>query len=177
MQPERPNLGSIGWYAVRTKAKHEKSVAAHLQGKDIVQFLPLYQSWHRSGGRIQSVQLPLFKGYVFCRFDPLDRLPILITPGVSFILGRGKEPEPVPDSEVEYIRASCESGLPITPWPYIELGERVRVELGPLQGVEGVFVKEKKTCRLVVSVQMLQRAVAVEVERDWVRPVLQRDYR
>ena len=62
MQPERPNLGSIGWYAVRTKAKHEKSVAAHLQGKDIVQFLPLYQSWHRSGGRIQSVQLPLFKG-------------------------------------------------------------------------------------------------------------------
>lgn len=159
------------WYALRTKPKHEKCVAEHLEGKGYEQFLPLYQSWHRSSGRLQRVLLPLFKGYLFCRFDPSQRLPILITPGVYIIVGRGKEPEPIPDEEIARIQTSCTSGLQVTPWPYLERGDLVRVECGPLQGLEGIFVNEKNTCRLVVSVEMLQRSVAVEVDREWVRPI------
>jgi transcriptional antiterminator NusG len=162
---------SASWYAVQTRPKHEKSVSAYLEGKGYEQLLPLYQSWHRSSGRMKGVLLPLFKGYLFCRFDPLRRLPILITPGVSSIVGRGREPEPIPSAEIGQIQASCASGLQITPWPYLERGDLVRVECGPLQGVEGVFITEKNTCRLIVSVEILRRSVAVEVDRNWVRPV------
>jgi len=145
-----------------------------LAGKGYEQLLPLYQSWHRSSGRMKGVLLPLFKGYLFCRFDPLRRLPILITPGVSSIVGIGREPEPIPGEEIARIQASCASGLQITPWPYLERGDRVRVECGPLQGVEGIFVNEKNVWRLVVSVEILRRSVAVEVDRDWVRPIATR---
>ena len=162
------------WFAVQTKPKHEKSVSAYLEGKGYAQLLPLYQSWHRSSGRLRGVLLPLFKGYLFCRFDPFRRLPILITPGVSSIVGIGREPEPIPSEEIQRIQTSCASGLQITPWPYLERGDVVRVECGPLQGVEGIFVNEKSTSRLVVSVQILRRSVAVEVDRDWVRPIAPR---
>lgn len=165
------NSPAAAWFAVQTKPKHEKSVSRFLEGKGYEQLLPLYQSWHRSSGRLQGVLLPLFKGYTFCHFDPLHRLPILMTPGVSGIIGRGRAPEPIPTEEITRIRESCASGLQIMPWPYLERGDLVRVECGPLQGVEGFFVHEKNTSRLVVSVQILRRSVAVEVDRNWVRPV------
>ena len=168
------NAGVAHWYALQTRPKHEKSVSALLEGKGYEQVLPVYQSWHRSSGRMQRVLLPLFKGYLFCRFDPYRRLPILITPGVSSIVGRGREPEPIPTEEVARIQASCASGLEVTPWPYLERGDLVRVECGPLQGVEGIFISEKNTCRLVLSVEMLRRSVAVEVDRDWVQPIAMR---
>ncbi|MGO4883103.1 MAG: transcription termination/antitermination protein NusG [Bryobacteraceae bacterium] len=159
------------WFAVQTKPKHEKSVSRLLEGKGYEQLLPLYQSWHRSSGRLKGVLLPLFKGYTFCQFDPIHRLPILMTPGVSGIIGRGREPEPIPREEIAQIQASCASGLQVTPWPYLERGDLVRVECGPLQGIEGIFVNEKNTSRLVVSVQILRRSVAVEVDRNWIRPI------
>jgi transcription antitermination factor NusG len=165
------NTPAAEWFAVQTKPKHEKSVSRLLEGKGYEQLLPLYQSWHRSSGRLKGVLLPLFKGYTFCHFDPLHRLPILMTPGVSGIIGRGREPEPIPSDEIAQIHASCTSGLQVTPWPYLERGDLVRVECGPLQGVEGIFVQEKNTSRLVVSVQILRRSVAVEVDRNWVRPI------
>jgi len=165
------NSDAVKWFALQTRSKHEKSVSALLNGKGYEQLLPLYQSWHRSSGRMQSVLLPLFQGYLFCRFDPVRRLPILTTPGVANIVGIGREPEPIADEEIARIQASCASGLQITPWPYLERGDLVRVECGPLQGVEGIFIAEKSTCRLIVSVEILRRSVAVEVDRDWVRPV------
>jgi transcriptional antiterminator NusG len=168
------NSDSASWYAVRTRAKHEKSVSALLKGKGYDHLLPLYQSWHRSSGRIKGVLLPLFKGYLFCRFDPCRRLPILMTPGVSSIVGRGSDPEPISSDEIARIQAACASGLQLTPWPYLERGDVVLVECGPLQGIEGVFVTEKNTCRLVVSVEILRRSVAVEVDRNWVRPIAMR---
>ena len=139
---DEQNAGVAHWYALQTRPKHEKSVSALLEGKGYEQVLPVYQSWHRSSGRMQRVLLPLFKGYLFCRFDPYRRLPILITPGVSSIVGRGREPEPIPTEEVARIQASCASGLEVTPWPYLERGDLVRVECGPLQGVEGIFISE-----------------------------------
>lgn len=165
------NSDPTSWYAVQTRPKHEKSVSGFLEGKGYEQLLPLYQSWHRHSGRLQGVLLPLFRSYLFCRFDPLRRLPILMTPGVQTIVGRGREPESIPALEIARIQAACVSGLQVTPWPYLECGDRVRVECGPLQGVEGVFVEEKNSCRLVVSVEILRRSVAVEVDRDWVMPI------
>ena len=163
------NSDAARWYALQTRPKHEKFVSALLEGKGYRQLLPLYQSWHRSSGRMKSVLLPLFKGYLFCRFDSFRRLPILMTPGVLSIVGIGRQPEPLPSEDIARIQASCTSGLQIVPWPYLERGDLVRVECGPLQGVEGIFVNEKNTCRLVVSVEILSRSVAVEVDRDWVR--------
>ena len=171
---DEQNSDAAIWYAVQTRPKHEKSVSALLEFKGYEKLLPLYQSWHRSSGRMKSVLLPLFKGYLFCRFDPMRRLPILMTPGVSSIVGRGREPEPLPSDEIARIQASCASGLQTTPWPYLERGDLVRVECGPLQGVEGIFINEKNTCRLVVSVEILRRSVAIEVDRDWVRPITNR---
>jgi transcription antitermination factor NusG len=97
-----------------------------------------------------------------------------MTQGVSSIVGIGREPAPIPTEEIERIQASCASGLEITPWPYLERGDLVRVECGPLQGVEGIFLNEKNTCRLVVSVEILRRSVAVEVDRNWIRPIAKR---
>lgn len=163
--------GATRWYAVQTRPKHEKAVSAALKGKGYEQFLPLYQRWHRSSGRLESALLPLFPGYVFCRFDQFHRLPILITPGVFSVVSRGRVPEAIPEEEIAGIRTSCSSGLPVSPWPYLERGEVVRVELGPLRGLEGIFLCEKGSNRLVISIDLLKRSVAVEVDRLWVRPV------
>lgn len=162
------------WYALQTKPRHEKNVSALLDGKGYGQFLPLYQSWHRSAGRMRGVLLPLFPGYVFCRFDRFRRLPILITPGVFSIVGTSNGPEPIPDEELAGIQATCSSGLQISPWPYLERGDRVRVEFGPLKGVEGIFLSEKNSARLVVSIDILKRSVAVEVDRDYILPLTPR---
>jgi len=160
------------WYALQTRPKHEKMVSTLLGGKGYEQFLPLYQSWHRSAGRLRSVLLPLFPGYVFCRFDQLRRLPILVTPGVFSIVSRGRTPEPIPEEEIAAIHTSCSSNLQVKPWPYLEQGDLVQVEFGPLQGVQGIFLSEKSGGRLVLSVDMLRRSVAVEMDRDWVRPLV-----
>ena len=167
-------LNATRWYAVQTKPKHEKTVSLMLHGKCYDHFLPLYQSWHRSAGRMRSVLLPLFPGYVFSRFDALRRLPILMTPGIFSIVSAGHGPEPIPDNEIADIRATCSSGLQVKPWPYLEKGDRVRVEFGPLQGVEGIFVFEKSSARLVISIDILKRSVAVEVNRDWILPLAKR---
>jgi transcription antitermination factor NusG len=167
-------LDATRWYALQAKPRHEKNVSLFLEGKGYEHFLPLYQSWHRSAGRMRGVLLPLFPGYVFCRFDRLRRLPILTTPGVFSIVSAGNGPEPIPDEEIAGIQATCSSGLQVSPWPYLEHGDRVRVEFGPLQGVEGIFLAEKSSARLVVSIDILKRAVAVEVDRDWVQPLTTR---
>jgi len=162
------------WYALQTKPKHEKTVSALLEGKGYTHFLPLYQSWHRSAGRMRGVLLPLFPGYVFCQFDRNHRLPILITPGVFGIVGASNGPEPIPDEELAVFQTACSSGLPVSPWPYLERGDRVRVEFGPLQGAEGIFLAEKNSARLVLSIELLKRSVAVEVDRGWILPLTAR---
>jgi transcriptional antiterminator NusG len=170
LQPE----DSRQWYALQTQPKHEKLVSALLEGKGYEQFLPLYQNWHRSSGRLKSVMLPLFPGYVFCRFDQFRRLPILMTPGVFSIVSRGRVPEPIPDGEIADVQRSSASSLPLKPWPYLTQGDVVLVEIGPLRGLEGIFVNEKSSGRLVLSIHMLRRSVAVEMARDWIRPVAAR---
>ena len=160
------------WYAIRTQSKFENLAPATLRGKGYEEFLPLYRSRRRWSDRVKELDLPLFPGYLFCRFDVHDRLlPILTTPGVISIVGAGKTPIAVPDEEIATVQAILRSGLPSRPWPCLTAGSKVLIERGPLAGIEGIALRVDKTFRLVVSVLLLQRSVAVEIERDWVRPI------
>src|SRR5713226_1928435 len=147
------------WFALQVKSRYENSVATHLAGKGYEWFLPLQKSRRRWSDRIKEIEQPLFPGYVFCRFDPLARLPILITPGVIRIVGIGKTPIPIEDSEILSIQTIVKSGLPSQPWPFLQIGERVRIDSGPLEGLEGILLQSKANHRLVVSVTLLQRSV------------------
>lgn len=121
--------------------------------------------------RMKKVDVPLFPGYVFCRMDVTERLPVLKTPGVHSILGFDGEPSPVPDQEMVAIQRVVGSGASVGPWPFLKVGDRVRVERGAFTGVEGILISERGCDRLILSVEMLQRSVAVEIDRSWIRPL------
>jgi transcription antitermination factor NusG len=159
------------WYAIRVKSNREKVVSSSLEGKGYESFLPLYRARRQWSDRAAEIQVPLFSGYVFCRLDAAHRLPVLTTPGVVLFVGFGKEPTAVEDSEIEALRTIVRNGVPAAPWPFLAAGQRIRIERGPLKDAEGLLVEVKSHYRLIVSVTLLQRSVAVEVDRDCVRPV------
>ena len=159
------------WFAVRVRSNHERVAAMHLQERGYEEFTPSYKSQHQWTDRKKEIERFLFPGYVFCRFDPQRRLPVLTVPGVVGLVGCGKIPVPIPDYEVERIRRMVQSGLLVTPWPFLELGQTILIERGPLAGVEGILEEVKGKCRLVVSINLLRRSVSAEVERTWVRPL------
>ncbi len=159
------------WFAVRVKSRCEKAVAQMASGRGYEEFLPVYRCRRRWSDRQQEVEFPLFPGYLFCRLDAERRLPLLTIPGVVHIVGVGKTPTPVDDAEIVAIQAAVQSGLSAEPWPFLQSGDRVRLEAGPLNGLEGILVGSDKQQRLVVSVTLLQRSMAVTIERDWVRPL------
>ena len=159
------------WFAVRVKSRSEKSVAAIARYNGFEQFLPLYRSRRRWSDRVKSLDLPLFPGYVFCRIDPECRLQLLTVPGVQYIVGAGKTPLPVNNAEIAALQVAAQSGLPAEPWPFLRAGQRVLLEDGPLAGLEGLLVEIRKNYRLLLSVTLLNRSVAVEIDRDWVTPL------
>jgi transcription antitermination factor NusG len=134
--------------------------------------MPCYRHRRRWTDRVIEIQSPLFPGYVFCRFDVLKRLPILTTPGVVSIVGVGKLPLAIPDDEIAAVETILRSELYAEPWPYLREGQRVRIDQGPLLGLEGVVIKKKQNeWRIVVSVTLLQRSIATEIDRDWIRAI------
>jgi len=153
------------------KSRCEKVVANIAQNKGFEWFLPLYKSHHRWTDRLKVVELPLFPGYVFCRLNPQYRLPLLTIPGVLHFTGNGKVPVPIEDAEIAAIRAAVHSGLATEPCAFLEVGQRVRLEGGPLTGMEGILVETCNQQRLVVSVTLLKRSVAVAIERHWAKPI------
>jgi transcription antitermination factor NusG len=159
------------WFALRVKSRSEKIVATMAQHKGFQHFLPIYQSRRRWSDRFKSVEFPLFPGYVFCRLDPQHRLPLLTIPGALNFVGIGKVPVPIEDAEIEAIQTAVRSGLSAEPWPFLEIGQRVRLEDGPLAGVEGIFIGDSKQQRIVVSITLLKRSVAVAIERHWAAPL------
>jgi transcription antitermination factor NusG len=159
------------WFAVSVKSRTEKSVATIARHKGFEEFLPLYQCRRRWSDRVKSVELPLFPGYVFCRLNPEYRLPLLTIPGVFHIVGAGKIPVPLDEAEITALQAAAQSGLPTEPWPFLGIGQRVLVEHGPLMGLEGLLVEIRKHFRIVLSVTLLNRSVAIEIDRDWVTPL------
>jgi transcription antitermination factor NusG len=122
-------------------------------------------------GKSTGVSAPLFPGYVFCQFDAVKRLPILVTPGVLAVVGRGRIPVPVEDSEIDAIQRVVSSGLRAEPWPYLEVGQQVRIQDGALRGLEGILTNFKGSRRIVVSVSLLCRSVSLEIERSAVYPI------
>ncbi len=160
------------WYAVQVRPRTEKLIAQVLEHKGFENYLPLYRVRRRWSDRFKEVELPLFPGYVFCRLDFSRRiLPLLTTPGVVRILGVGRAPCPVPEHEIEAIDLVIRSGYPVFPWNAPRIGQPVCLEYGPLAGVAGILIGFKKRSRLVVSVSILKRSVAVEIESDWARPI------
>lgn len=165
------NTAAEKWFALQVKTRWEGSTESLLRGKGYETFLPTYKGKVSRNGRTKESVLALFPGYVFCRFDSQKRLPILVTPGVISVVGNGKLPIPVEDSEIEAINAVVRSGLPAQPWPYLEVGDRVRIEGEVLGGLEGILISFRGTQRIVVSVALLRRSVALEIERSRILPL------
>lgn len=159
------------WFALTARPRHEKMVCENLRAKGLESFVPLYRARRQWTDRVQSVDLPLFPGYVFCRFCYSSRMPVLNTPGVTSVVSFPDGPSPVADEEISRVRAIQQSGLPAQPWPYLRVGQQARIERGSLAGLQGVLIREKDSLRVVVSVELLRRAVAVEIDRDMIRAV------
>jgi transcriptional antiterminator NusG len=154
------------WFAVYTFSNHEKRVAQHLRAKDIEIFLPLYSVTKRWKNRTTvKVDLPLFAGYVFAHINATERIRVIEVPAVSSIVGTKGEPTPIPDGEIDRLRTAL-LGRQAHPFPYVKVGNRVRVRSGPLAGLEGIVVRTYGGLSVVLSVDMIQKSVAVHVEAD-----------
>lgn len=160
MESEKPPR----WFAVHTRHQHESLVAANLRSKGFEVFLPNYQAIHRWSDRSKRVTLPLFPGYLFFA-NAIDRwLQVASTPGVNAIVRVGTTPAEIPDSEISGIRRMVESKLQVEPHPFLSDGDIVRITAGPLAGLEGIVCRKKDALRLVLSIRLLGRSAAVEVD-------------
>jgi transcription antitermination factor NusG len=156
------------WFAILVRTSREKSACLLLETAGYECFLPISKYMRRWSDRMKEVEVPLFPGYLFCRMNPHNRLPVLMTPGVVQIVGIGKTPIPVAEEEIAAIQRAGKSGLATMPWPYLQVGHVARIEDGPLQGMTGIVVKIKSGLKLVLSVNLLQRSIGVEIDRSWI---------
>lgn len=160
------------WYAIYTKSRHEKQIKVQLDHRSIESFLPLYEAVHRWKDRRAIVSLPVFPGYLFVRISlPEHRLPVVAVPGVVSLVGRLGCPTPIADHEIEVLRACSVRGHRMFPHPYLAEGGRVRVRNGPLADLEGIFLRRRGKSRLILSIKLIARSVAVEVDAADVAPV------
>jgi transcription antitermination factor NusG len=156
------------WYAIRAKSRLEPITSDALAGKGYDTYLPVYRDRRTWSDRVVQFDVPLFPGYLFCRFDAVRRLPVLTTPGVLSIVGFGKSPQPIDDQEIEAVKTVLASGVFSEPCPFLREGDRVRIVRGALEGLEGILIKKKTQYRMVISVTMLMRSVSVEIDSDWI---------
>jgi len=161
----------LPWYGIRTRANHEQLTAMNLDSRGYQPYVPTYLARRNWSDRVKIIHAPLFPGYVFCRFNANHRQLIITAPGVVSVICFGEKPAPIPDSEIEAIQTILQSGLATEPCPFLREGQRVRVTRGSLKDIEGLLIKKKADWRLVVSVNMLQRSVSVEVDSDSVSPL------
>ena len=159
------------WHALYTRHQHEKPIAGMLSSKGHEVFLPLYAVARRWQDRTKHLSLPLIPCYVFIR-GGLDRqLQIMSTPGVFNVVGWAGHPAAIPEDQIEGLRQMAESSTLVEPHPYLICGDRVRIKSGTLQGLEGILVRKKNVSRLVVSLEMLGRSAAVEVDASCLETV------
>jgi transcription termination/antitermination protein NusG len=154
------------WFALVTRPRHEKVVSEALNSKGLKTFLPLVQRRHQYGRRSRAFDVPLFPGYLFCRFNVLHRLPVIMTPGIVRIVGAGPDPIPVSEVELASLQIAMRERIPVHPHAFLHEGARVAVTDGPLAGLEGIVVKEKDPVRIVISIGLLQRSVLLEIAAD-----------
>lgn len=160
------------WYALRVKPQHERTVSYALQKKGFERYLPLYKSLRRWAETWKELDLPVFPGYVFCRFSLFEAPEILSTPAVYHLVTRGSAPVPLEEHELHTIQRIESAGLPIVPWPYLKEGQTVRIARGPLFGVTGMLACSTKAWHVVVNVHLLQRGVAVAIDRSDIAPLV-----
>jgi len=166
----KPVTNDLLWYAAYTSANHEKCVAQQLGVRLIEHFVPLYESVRRWRDRKVRLHLPLFPGYVFVRLALRDRLQVLQVPGVARLVGFNGLPCALPDSEMEALKAGLASGVRAEPHRFLTAGRRVRVTAGPLTGMEGFIARKKNGARFVISLEIIQRSVAVDVDAVELEP-------
>lgn len=164
-----PKITESGqWFALVVKPRFDKAVAQALESKGYETLVPVYKKYHRYGNRSKHFELPLFPGYVCCRFDVQARLPVVTTPGVMRVLGVRNAPVPLSDVEIASLQTAMKAQLPIQPFPFVTAGQRVRIRSGILAGVEGIVLGLKGELRLVLSITLLQRSVVLEIDRGQV---------
>lgn len=164
--------GAMLWYAVYTKPRHERKVNVHLVRDGIATFLPEIERWSRRKDRKKKILYPIFPGYLFINTELSveNRLKVIKTKGVVRILGTKGVPTPIPAHQINAIQKAVDSKNDVSPYPYLKKGQLVRVIGGPLNGVEGIFVSDKGKGKLVVSIDILHRAVSVAIEEADVEP-------
>lgn len=158
------------WHAIRVRSNFELRTSSFLNSSGYETLAPVYREERQWSDRVKHIEVPLFSGYVLCKLNIQNRLPVLQTPGVVNIVTFGKQFVPVPEEEIAAVQALAASALTTRPWPYLNIGERVTIQRGPLAGVEGILVAVKNEHRLVVSVNLLQRSISAEISLDWVTP-------
>jgi transcription antitermination factor NusG len=159
------------WYAVQTCANHEKRVAQQLGRRAVEVYLPQYASVRKWKDRRVRLDLPLFPGYVFVHLALSNRLQVLQTPSVVRIVGFGGRAVSLPEKEIEALRQGFAKEVRVEPHPYVQIGKRVRVKTGPLQGLEGILVRKRKVSRFVISLDLIMRSVAVEFDVADLQPI------
>jgi transcription antitermination factor NusG len=164
-------MSQARWYAAYTCANHEKRVAAELAARDLEHFLPLYGSIRRWKDRRVQLELPLFPGYVFVRFALCNRLRVVQIPSVVRLVGFGGLPTALPETEMEIMRSGVSERVHAEPHPFLTIGRRVRITGGPFAGLEGILKRKKSSLRVVVSLELIQRSVVVDVEAADVQPL------
>jgi transcription antitermination factor NusG len=168
-----PRVDHWPWFAIHVRSKQERIVSHTLRAQGYDEFLPVLKVTRTWSDRTKQLEEPLFPGYLFCRLNFDKRLPVMKIPGVVSIVGFGNAPFPVSQREVEAVQTVVRSGLPLSRWSDTVAGTAVEIDSGPLAGICGTLVEFKSHHRLVVSVTILQRNVAVEIEASTARPISQ----
>jgi transcription antitermination factor NusG len=169
-EPPQAGQAEDRWYVLHTYPRHEKSVVLQIEERRIACFLPLYRSMRRWKDRRKELELALFPGYVFVRIDLKDRLRVLQMASVVRFVSFNGMPAPLPDAEMVALMNGLKGGVGAEPHPYLTAGRSVRVSSGPLAGVEGILVRRKDGFRVVLSLDLIMRSVAVEVDECDVEP-------
>ena len=160
------------WYALFVKPQKERTVETILRQRQFETFSPSIVEHRPYSDRVKKVETPLFPSYVFCRFDAMaDRLAVLTVPGVSSIAGFGRQASPVEEEEVAALMRVTGSGAKVDRWEYVSQGDEVEIMTGSMAGVRGIFIEVKGSARVVLSVELLKRSIAVELDRSSVRPL------
>jgi transcriptional antiterminator RfaH len=160
---------AIAWYALKVRTRSESIAATALQYRGYETFAPVYQERRRYSDRVKAVEAAAFPGYIFCQFNPSWKVPILSSPAVEYIVGHSGNYAPLDETEIDTIRRFIAAGGYAV--PYLSVGQRVRIEFGPLAGIEGIFVRSGNIGRVTLSVDLLQRSIAVHVDVDHILPI------
>ena len=159
------------WYATYTRSRHEKRIAEQLEQRSVECFLPVYETVRQWKNGKFKVQFPLFPGYVFVRIPLKERLRVLEVPGVVRLVGFHGKPTPLPQSDIEIMRDALRTGVEAEPHPYLKVGAKVRIKSGPLSGLQGILLRRKGKPRVVVSVDLIMRSIAIDIDATEVEPL------